>query len=242
VVEEPLPGGNWTAGVVRVGDTVRRPRTAASDFVAELLTHLHAVGFQGAPLHLGVDDEGRDVFEFVPGETTTHPGERDEAAYAAGGELLRHLHDATAGHPIAGGEQCVIHGDPGPFNTIFRDGMPVAFIDWDSARPGAWLPDLAYLAWTWCIQSSGDVPVRDQARHLGELRDGYGRGDPDALFQAIVRSQRHIERTAEALASRPGKSAEYYAHQQRAIEWAVSDRRLTEQNADRFLAALSSSR
>jgi len=30
----------------------------------------------------------------------------------------------------------VVHGAPGPFNTIFRDRRPVVFIDWDSARPG----------------------------------------------------------------------------------------------------------
>ena len=117
--------------------------------------------------------------------------------------------------------------------------MPVAFIDWDRARPGAWLPDLAYLAWTWCIQSTGNVPLRDQARHLDQLHRGYGRGDPDALLRAIIDAQLEVARTAEALASRPGKSERYYAHQQRAIEWATADRLLTEEHFDLFVATLS---
>jgi hypothetical protein len=239
VVEESLLGGNSTTGVVRVGETVRRPRASGSDFAAKLLIYLRDVGYDAAPRYLGVDEEGRDIYQFIQGETTSHPSERDEAAYAAGGEMLRLLHDATAHHPLAAGKECVIHGDPGPFNTIFQRGMPVAFIDWDSARPGAWMPDLAYLAWTWCIQSNGNVPVRDQARRLAQLHKGYGRGDPEALLRAIIETQLDIARTAEALAARPAKSEQFYAHQERAIEWATADRLLTEQNFDLFVATLS---
>ena len=130
------------------------------------------------------------------------------------------------------------HGDPGPFNTIFENGMPAAFIDWDGARPGAWMTDLAYLAWTWCIQSSGNVPVVDQARHLRAVRDGYGRGDAQTLVESIIRSQRQTGDTAARLATRPAKSDHYYLHQQQAIEWATSDRQLTEQNFELFVTAL----
>ena len=55
--EVPLLGGNWTPGVVRVGDTVRRPRTRGSEFARELLIYLHHVGYDGAPRYLGVDDQ-----------------------------------------------------------------------------------------------------------------------------------------------------------------------------------------
>jgi aminoglycoside phosphotransferase (APT) family kinase protein len=43
--------------------------------------------------------------------------------------MLRLLHDVTSRSDLAAGAECVVHGDPGPFNAIFRDGMPVAFID-----------------------------------------------------------------------------------------------------------------
>ena len=67
-LEIPLAGGDVTHGVVRVGDTVRRPRGPWSDAVAAYLLHLERVGFRGAPRYLGVDEHGRDVLEFVCGE------------------------------------------------------------------------------------------------------------------------------------------------------------------------------
>ena len=108
--------------------------------------------------------------------------------------LQRELHDLTAGHPLAAGRECVLHGDPGPFNAIFQDGMPVAFIDWTSCRPGDRLDDLSYLAWTWCIQAEGSVPVDAQAAHLRELRDAYGPVQPETLIDAMTRSQDRIVR------------------------------------------------
>jgi aminoglycoside phosphotransferase (APT) family kinase protein len=32
-------------------------------------------------------------------------------------------------------------------NTVLRDGVPVAFIDWDTAAPGPRAPDLGWAAW-----------------------------------------------------------------------------------------------
>ncbi|MER6943822.1 phosphotransferase [Nonomuraea sp. NPDC000554] len=90
--------------------------------------------------------------------------------------------------PLADDRECVIHGDPGPFNTIFQQGLPVAFIDWSSCRPG----DLGYMAWTWCIQSQGRVAIAEQARHLRELRAGYGTIEPAHLLDAMVRRQTQI--------------------------------------------------
>lgn len=50
--EQPLTG-NVTRGLVRVGDTVRRPAGPWTDAVDALLRHLHDVGFPGAPRPLG---------------------------------------------------------------------------------------------------------------------------------------------------------------------------------------------
>ena len=87
--EEPLPGGNVSTGVVRVGDTVRRPAGPHTAAVHALLSHLHAVGFEGAPQPLGIDELGREVLSFIPG-TVPWPEEfgllepRDRLARAAG--------------------------------------------------------------------------------------------------------------------------------------------------------------
>jgi aminoglycoside phosphotransferase (APT) family kinase protein len=72
---------------------------------------------------------------------------------------MRKLHVAASGfqpaitsyrfhpYPPRGGE-IVSHGDLGPWNTVYRDGIPVTFIDWDSAQPVDPLVDLAAAAWT----------------------------------------------------------------------------------------------
>ena len=60
--EVPLVGGmdpSWAP--VRVGDTVRRPAGSSGESVRNLLLHLEAVGFDGAPRYLGTDEQGREV-------------------------------------------------------------------------------------------------------------------------------------------------------------------------------------
>jgi aminoglycoside phosphotransferase (APT) family kinase protein len=69
----------------------------------------------------------------------------------------------------------VCHHDPGPNNTVFRDGRPVAFIDFDFAAPGDPLADLGYLAWAWCLSSRPDRgPGTGQARQVRVLAAAYG--------------------------------------------------------------------
>lgn len=78
--EVPLSGGRLTADVVRVGDTVRRQTGPHSSFVHQLLCHLEAVAFDGAPRPLGVDEQGPEVLSFidgwVPPTSTTSPMRR----------------------------------------------------------------------------------------------------------------------------------------------------------------------
>ncbi|MCX4481786.1 hypothetical protein OOK44_36025 [Streptomyces cellulosae] len=129
--EEPLSGGRITPGVVRAGDTVRRPTTPASPFVAQLLGHLQRQGFTGAPRHLGIDEAGRDVLSHLPGWVPARFQRWSDIQVAAAGALLRALHDATRGSRLAGRHPVVCHHAPGPNNAIFQDQVPVALIDWD---------------------------------------------------------------------------------------------------------------
>jgi hypothetical protein len=62
--EIPLEGGNASGGVVRTGDTVRRPAGPWTPAVHALLGHLRAAGFPGAPRPLGLDEHGREVLTF----------------------------------------------------------------------------------------------------------------------------------------------------------------------------------
>jgi aminoglycoside phosphotransferase (APT) family kinase protein len=152
--------------------------------------------------------------------------------------MLRELHDRTAGHPLASGRECVLHGDPGPFNAIFQDGTPVAFIDWTSCRPGARLDDLGYMAWTWCIQALDGVPVNEQAAHLRELRDAYGPVGAETLIFAMIRSQDRVVRQSEQAVRDARDPAARRAWADAAIRWATADKELIRANQQTLLAAL----
>src|SRR5687768_8521318 len=133
--EVELVGGNVTP-VVRVGDTVRRAMGPWSGAVHALLRHVEAVGFDGAPRVLGVDQRGREILTFVAGEVGHYPLSGwmwSDAVLGAVGRLLRRYHDATVGfEPPAGAawrmvypdparHEVICHNDVAPYNAVFRD-------------------------------------------------------------------------------------------------------------------------
>ncbi|MEV0485293.1 aminoglycoside phosphotransferase family protein [Streptomyces sp. NPDC050508] len=227
--EVPLRGGRVTPGVVRVGDTVRRPVTEASPFVAQLLGRLEQHGFTGAPRHLGLDAAGRDTFSYLPGQVPPRFRHWTDAQVTAAGALLRSLHDATRGCALAGSCPVVCHHDPGPNNTVFRDGLPFAFIDFDTAAPGDPLEDVGYAAWTWCVSSRPTAPpAAAQAVQVRILADAYGldasaRGSlVDAMLDRQIRNAswwrerlidpEHPLEADELIASRIAWSEREHAH------------------------------
>jgi len=176
--EIELPGGMGSGGaVVRVGGTVRRPMRPESEAVHAFLHHLEAVGFEGAPRHLGTDDKGRAVLEYVEGDVGVPPypaWTADEALLVSVAELQRRLHDAArsfrippgahwdrANLPVAGRGAIVCHNDLCVENVVVRDLKAVAFIDFDFAAPVDPTVDIAIAVRHW-------VPVRDPA----DLLDG----------------------------------------------------------------------
>lgn len=89
--EEPLVG-NVTAGVVRVGDTVRRPVGPWTDAVDAVLAHLREVGFAGAPRPFGRDERGRQVLEYVAGDLGADSGTYSATELFSIGRMLAGLH------------------------------------------------------------------------------------------------------------------------------------------------------
>jgi hypothetical protein len=55
--------------------------------------------------------------------------------------------DGSDPRPLGPGE-IISHAGLGPWNTVYRDGIPVALIDWDAAQPVDPVADLAATAWT----------------------------------------------------------------------------------------------
>jgi len=207
-----------TSGIVRRGDQVWRPVGPWSPAVHEYLRHLESAGFDGAPRVLGVDGD-REVLSFLPGEVAADPawqpghGHRLPAytrtvdALRAAARLLRRLHDASAGfspvstgyrfhpHGPAPGE-VICHGDLGPWNTVYRDGLPVGFIDWDSAGPASPLTDLAAAAWVFVplapagqLAEAGFDEPGDMAGRLREFVVAYQLAEPAAILPELVRCQ-----------------------------------------------------
>ena len=187
MTETPLVGGNVTPGLVRVGDTVRRPAGPWSPSVHHFLTHLADVGFEGAPRSLGFDDRGRHVLEWVPGEVVMPFVVGDpRAAVRRVGRLLRDLHDAGAEHvPAADAvwnvvippdrSDLVVHHDAAPWNLVVGPSRWV-FIDWDTAAPGSRTWDLAYAAHGFVPLAPTTTPAL-AGRLLADLADAYGLGE-----------------------------------------------------------------
>lgn len=117
--EQSLQGGRTTSEVVKVRDTVRRPRSPNSDFVQRLLKHLEARRFAGAPRYLGLDEAGRDILSYIPGDVPADLGTFTAAQLTQGARLLRSFHDATVDFEDKGSAEVVCHGDASPCNCVF---------------------------------------------------------------------------------------------------------------------------
>jgi len=212
--EVPVSGGRMTSGMTRRGDRLLRPMGPWSPAVHEYLRHLQAAGFDGAPRLLGIEGD-REVLTFIDGDVAHDPRwqpghghrlppyARTDAALRGAGRLLRELHTAAVGfqpritsyrldpRPPGPGE-IVSHGDLGPWNTVYREGMPVAFIDFDAARPVDPVADLADAATTFVplapprlLAEAGFGPLPDLAARLRTFVDSYGLADRKAILPAL---------------------------------------------------------
>ena len=194
--EEILVGGRLTSGVVRIGDTVRRPATSSSSFLSRLLTHLARNGFDGAPRYLGRDEHNRDILSYIPGWVPANFQRFENEQIWRAGLLLQRFHAATSDSDLVEPGQVVCHHDPGPNNVVFREEMPHAFIDFDMAAPGDPLQDIGYMAWTWCVSSRPDRgPVTFQAEQIRLFSDAYRLAayDRRRIFDAIMmRQERNV--------------------------------------------------
>jgi hypothetical protein len=172
VVEEILQRRNDRV-LVRSGDVVRHPLHPWSAATRMLLRHLEAVGFPYSPRVVGHDGES-DLLTFIPGASGADGWACvvDEEGLAACARLLRAYHQAVAGwRPdidlewfdgsvgTGGPGQLVCHGDFGPWNIVWDGTTPVGLLDFEYARPGDPLDDVAYAC-------EYVVPFRDDATCL----------------------------------------------------------------------------
>jgi 8-oxo-dGTP diphosphatase len=175
-----LPGGN-VGGAVRIGDTVRRPTGPWTPAVHALLTHLRTAGLRAVPGVHGLDERGREVLDYLPGEVIDVDTELlDDARLADLGRWTRELHDAERGFQHAGPWRftsrqrhgLVAHNDLGAYNVAFAGDRVSGVFDWDVAAPGTVHFELAHIAWT-TVPLFRPVPEDAAARRRGLLAAAY---------------------------------------------------------------------
>lgn len=204
--------------MAKVGDTVRRPAGPWTPAVHALLRRLEARGFEAAPRVLGIDGQEREVLSYVPGEVPERaaPDVVTERVLREVGGLLRRYHETVSGFELPSGvgwyfeslpgkRTVVCHNDLSPRNTVFREGRPVAFLDWDLAAPAPPEWDLAQAAWQF-VPLSDDVACArhgwsqppDRASRLRILCDGYRLPREDRVGFSEVVAER-MEATASGI-------------------------------------------
>jgi hypothetical protein len=213
---QSLPGG-FLSAVTRVGDTVHRTPGPDAVFVHRLLAHLEAAGWTGAPRFHGLNAEGREILDFVPGRTGVEPAVRarvgEDAPLVALTRLVRELHDLTAGTALAGGQEVVCHHDLDPRNTVYQEQggqlIPVALVDWDLAAPGRRVQDVARILWQFLPLAPGVTDVADTARRLRLVAETYDVQDRDELLPTVLWWQQRCWRgiVAGAAAGEPAMVA-----------------------------------
>ena len=217
--EQVLAGGRITQGVVRIGNTVRRPTGAHTPFVHSLLHHLQESGFDGAPRVLGIDGQGREILTFIEGHVPPDLATWSDKQLVRAAELIRRFHDATAGSAIAGEEEVVCHNDLSPCNTVFVKGMPSAFIDFDEAAPGSRSQDLGYALWLFLDLGAEGADIRTQGRRIRIMCDAYGLDDGfDAIGDIALSQQATLERYLGRLRS-SGGSESTVAYARDSVRW-----------------------
>lgn len=205
--EVPLLGGDVSVGVVKVGNTVRRPLGPNSAVIHAVLEHLERVGFAGAPRYLGVDGQDREVLTFLDGEVAGRPrpswiGDEDRLRSVA--VLLRDYHQAMAGFVIPKGMEpdwgipdlpglpdvtparpveVLGHQDITPENVVFVDGRARALIDFDLLKPATRLQDVVNALVWWApladpVDRYPEMADLDALRRCRIFADAYGLG-PD---------------------------------------------------------------
>lgn len=202
-----LTGGNENT-VVRIGDTVRRPLHPWSEAVHMLLRHLESVNFPESPRVLGIDEQGREVLTFLPGEVGNYPLTPEmasDSALVSAARLLRRYHDVVVMR--ADWEslpwryrdleparwEVICHSDFAPYNLVFQGANPVGIIDFDVAGPGPRLWDIAYTAFR-IVPLASDENCRafgfgesiDRVARLAAFLKAYGLDDSTGLLEMVV--------------------------------------------------------
>lgn len=215
--------GRWRlvdGDVTVTGDLVLRPVRPWTATVHALLAHLRAEGLDCVPEPVGIHAEVEAV-TFIPGDAgpDAWPHQVSDAGLTSAASLLRRVHDASTGFQPEGeatwafapaaGADVVCHGDPGPWNFVWRDGVAVALIDWEYASPGPALDDVTAALDSFTPFRPDDAAVGhgftappDRRARLASFATAYGTGGTSGLVDRVLDRQQTTVARALDLAER----------------------------------------
>lgn len=152
------------------------------------------MGFDGAPRSFGSDTRGREVFSFLEGEVPCNLDYFSDQVFRGAAALIRRFHDlstqlveCTAASAV--GIETVCLNDLSPCNFVFRDGLPMAMIDFDAASPGTRAYALGYAAWLWLDIGNSEVTSTEQKQRLHLFVDAYGALTPQVVVPSMMHRQ-----------------------------------------------------
>ena len=210
---------------VQVGpEVVTRPAGSFTPTVHAFLRHLRTRGVDGVPDPVGCDGEV-ETLRVIEGESGGDGWRHQHAeeGLRSAARLLRRIHDASvdwtpardatfgAPHHVDGEEDELVwcHGDPGPWNFVWRDGTAVGLIDWDFLHRGPRVDDIAYaLLWFAPMRSDDQAldwhhfpAVPDRRARIATFLDAYGPLPAFDVVDAVVarrhRTIEHVRALAE---------------------------------------------
>lgn len=163
------------------GEVVTRPSSSASATVHAYLAHLRAQGIREVPEPLGVDGD-TERLSYLPGESGGDGWyhQHTDEGLASAARLLRRLHDAGRDwtppedasyitEPVPGDDLVWCHGDPGPWNFVWRTHEAVGLLDWDFLHRAPRTKDVAY-ALRWFVPLRADEHALEW-HHFPEVPD-----------------------------------------------------------------------
>lgn len=202
-----LIGGSMNQ-VEKIGDTVHKT-AKGHPMVREYLLYLEKEGMTGVPKFLGVDEQGREIFSYLPGKTMgpdfshDHPCLHSDQAVCDMARFMRKLHDISVGFlPEAikagwvnpyfhnGSFDTICHGDAAIWNFAFIDDRVSGLFDFDQAYPGTRYWDLTSTLSMAAFPGPYDY---DAEKHAGNTKrkiklffDAYGMPCPSDLMDIVV--------------------------------------------------------
>ena len=201
----PVDGGTMT-DVWTDGRRIRRPLRPWSPAVHQLLGRIEERDVPEVPRLLQVT-RTHEILTRLPGQSVQRPWPEPLQSIdwlAQVGRWLRQLHDALRGFQLdaetmfvwgprePAPDHVVNHGDLGPWNMLVDEGVFSGVIDWDLARFGAPVDDLAEVAFELGPLRENRNMLADPANEervlarVEALCDGYGGVSSGRVLDRVV--------------------------------------------------------